>query len=188
MAFSPIQGSALIEKQYKRDLGTMFRLKDAEYQRQFTEQLASHTAFVAGPYLDAHDNFATGRTTRQMVNEGLLPKYFLRYGFHHDRPLYTHQEQALTRALDGRNIVVSTGTGSGKTESFLMPILAALAEEAEKKTLNSGVRALLIYPMNALANDQVERLRELLEKAPQVTFGCYTGQTKERHTEALMEY
>ena len=188
MSFSPIQGSALIEKQYKRYLGTMFRLKDVDYQRQFTEQLASHTAFVAGPYLDAHDNYATGRTTRQMVNEGLLSKYFMRYGFHHDRPLYTHQEQALTKALDGHNIVVSTGTGSGKTESFLMPILAALAAEAEKKTLSSGVRALLIYPMNALANDQVERLRELLENTPQVTFGCYTGQTKEGHTEALMEY
>ena len=188
MSFSPIQGSALIEKQYKRYLGTMFRLKDPDYQRQFTEQLGSHAAFVAGPYLDAHDNFAAGRTTRQMVDEGLLPKYFLKYGFHHDRPLYTHQEQALTKALEGRNIVVSTGTGSGKTESFLMPILAALAEEVERKTLCDGVRALLIYPMNALANDQVERLRELLENTPQVTFGCYTGQTKETHTEALMEY
>ena len=188
MSFSPIQGSALIEKQYKRYLGTMFRLKDPDYQRQFTEQLDSHAAFVAGPYLDAHDNFAAGRTTRQMVDEGLLTKYFLKYGFHHDRQLYTHQEQALTKALEGRNIVVSTGTGSGKTESFLMPILAALAEEVEQKTLCDGVRALLIYPMNALANDQVERLRELLENTPQATFGCYTGQTKETHTEALIEY
>ena len=188
MSFSPIQGSALIEEQYKRYLGTMFRLKDADYQRQFTKQLSSHTAFVAGPYLDAHDNFATGKTTRQLIDEGLLPKYFLRYGFHHDRPLYTHQEQALTKALERNNIVVSTGTGSGKTESFLMPILAALAEEVEHKTLCSGVRALLIYPMNALANDQVERLRELLENAPQVTFGCYTGQTKEHYAEALAEY
>lgn len=188
MAFSPIQGSELIEQQYKRYLGTMFRLKDADYQRQFTEQLSSHGVFVAGPYLDAHDNFATGKTTRQLIGEGVLPKYFLRFGFHHDRPLYTHQEQALTRALTRHNIVVSTGTGSGKTESFLMPILAALAEEAECKTLCGGVRALLIYPMNALANDQVERLRELLENAPQVTFGCYTGQTKERYDGALAEY
>ena len=111
-------------------------MRDPDYQRQFTEQLGSHTAFVAGPYLDAHDNFAVGRTTRQMVGESLLPKYFLKYGFHHDRPLYTHQEQALSKALEGLNIVVSTGTGSGKTESFLMPILAALAEEAERKTLS----------------------------------------------------
>lgn len=188
MSFSPIQGSARIEKQYKRYLSTMFRLKDADYQRQFTEQLTRPGAFVAGPYLEAYDNFAVGRTTRQLVGEGLLPKFFLKYGFHHDRPLYTHQEQALTKGLARDNLVVSTGTGSGKTESFLMPILAALAEEAEAEKLCSGVRALLIYPMNALANDQVERLRELLKDAQQVTFGCYTGQTKEHYAEALAEY
>ena len=188
MSFSPIKASALIEKQYKRYLGTMFSLNDPDYQRQFTEQLNAHSMFVAGPYLDAHDNFETGKTTRQLVEEGLLPPFFLRYGFHHDRRLYTHQEHALRKALDGKNIVVSTGTGSGKTESFLMPILAALAEEAEKGTLHPGVRALLIYPMNALANDQVERLRELLANTPEVTFGCYTGQTREKMDQALAEY
>lgn len=188
MTFSPIRASKLIEKQYKRYLRTMFRIRDTDYQRQFNEQLTSHSAFVAGPYLEAHDNFATGKTTRQLIDDGLLPRFFLKYGFHHDRPLYTHQAQALEKSLAGNNIVVSTGTGSGKTESFLMPILAALAEEAECKTLCSGVRALLIYPMNALANDQVERLRELLKNTPQVTFGCYTGQTKERYAEALAEY
>ena len=188
MSFSPIQGSALIEKQYKRYLGTMFSLSDPDYQQQFTSQLNDHAMFAAGPYLDAHDNFATGHTIRQLVNDHVLPRYFLKYNFYLDRPLYVHQETALRKALDKNNIVVSTGTGSGKTESFLMPILAGLAEEAENGTLTNDVRALLIYPMNALANDQVERLRELLKDTPDVTFGCYTGQTREKTTEALAEY
>ena len=188
MSFSPIQGSALIEKQYKRYLGTMFSLNDADYQQQFTRQLNDHSMFAVGPYLDAHDNFATGHTIRQLVNDHVLPRYFLKYNFYLDRPLYVHQETALRKALDKNNIVVSTGTGSGKTESFLMPILAGLAEEAENGTLTNDVRALLIYPMNALANDQVERLRELLKDTPDVTFGCYTGQTREKTTEALAEY
>lgn len=188
MSFSPIQGSNLIEKQYKRYLGTMFSLNDPDYQKEFERQLKAHSMFVAGPYLDAHDNFAAGRTTRELVRDGKLPSFFLKYGFYHDRPLYTHQEQALMKALDGKNIVVSTGTGSGKTESFLMPILAGLAREAEQHTLTPGVRALLIYPMNALANDQVERLRTLLEQTPGVTFGCYTGQTQEKTEKALAEY
>ena len=161
MSFSPIKGSALIEKQYKRYLSTMFRLNHPIYQAQFDEQINERTAFAAGPYLDAHDHFASGKTTRELVKEGLLVPYFLKYGFHHDRRLYYHQEQALRKALKKKNLVVSTGTGSGKTESFLMPILAVLAEEAENGTLGRGVRALLIYPMNALANDQVERLRVL---------------------------
>lgn len=166
----------------------MFRIDDPVYQSQFLEQVQNHDAFVAGPYLDAHDHFASGKTTRELVEEGVLPRYFLRYGFHHDRPLYNHQEKSLLEALKGNNLVVSTGTGSGKTESFLMPILAHLAKEKEEGTLGSGVRALLIYPMNALANDQVERLRELLADTPEVTFGCYTGQTKQRQSQALAEY
>lgn len=188
MSFSPIQGSALIEKQYKRYLGTMFSINDTDYQQQFARQLNDHSMFAAGPYLDAHDNFATGHTIRQLVDEHILPRFFLKYGFYLDRPLYVHQETALKKALDKCNIVVSTGTGSGKTESFLMPILAGLAKEAEEGTLTADVRALLIYPMNALANDQVERLRELLKDTPEITFGCYTGQTREKTTEALAEY
>jgi len=188
MAFSPIKGSAFIEEQYKRYLSTMFMIDNPDYQSQFAEQIKQHSAFSAGPYLDVHDNYKCGSTTRELVQKGILPKTFLKYGFHHDRPLYTHQEIALEKAMHGENIVVSTGTGSGKTESFLMPILANLAEEAEAGTLGKGVRALIIYPMNALANDQVERLRTLLKNTPQVTFGCYTGQTRQTYKDAYYEY
>lgn len=188
MAFRPIEGSAKIEAQYKRYLTTMFRMNDPDYQEQFLRQINADHAFAKGPYLDAQDFFATGKTTGDLVRDGVLPAFFLKYRFHHDRPLYRHQEIALRKALNGKNIVVSTGTGSGKTESFLMPILAALAEEKEKGTLGKGVRALLIYPMNALANDQVERMRELLADTPEITFGCYTGQTKNEYNNALNEY
>ncbi len=58
----------------------------------------------------------------------------------------------------GRNIVVCYRTGSGKTESFLLPILDSLVRERERGILSPGVRALLLYPMNALANDQMKRL------------------------------
>lgn len=79
-------------------------------------------------------------------------------------PPYRHQRDAIHHALiDGRNLVIMTGTGSGKTESFLMPILGKFAREAEKSPAafcnQRGVRALLLYPMNALVNDQLGRLR-----------------------------
>ena len=72
------------------------------------------------------------------------------------------------KILDGKNVVVSTGTGSGKTECFLIPILDHLMREREKEggKISPGVRALLIYPMNALANDQIKRLRCLLKDHP----------------------
>src|SRR5262249_30083890 len=103
-----------------------------------------------------------------------------------DRPLYLHQEQAIRKAIAGRrNLVVATGTGSGKTESFLIPIFNALLRQQEQHgTLTPGVRALLLYPMNALANDQLKGLRALLRNYPAITFGRYTGETKERPREA----
>ena len=149
MAFSPMKASQKITEQYKRYLSTVFQIRNPEYREQFTAQLNQMSLLSAGPYLDVHDHFTSGCTPNELVSQGLLPQSFLKLGFVQDRPLYMHQEEAIRRVLSGRNIVVSTGTGSGKTESFLIPILATLAQEHEAGTLKSGVRALLVYPMNA---------------------------------------
>ena len=88
------------------------------------------------------------------------------------RPLYVHQVQSLELAQKGKNVIVATGTGSGKTECFLLPLLHdALSSPGD------GVTAIVIYPLNALANDQLSRLRALLVGIPEVTFGRYTGET-----------
>jgi ATP-dependent helicase YprA (DUF1998 family) len=110
-------------------------------------------------------------------------------------PPYEHQAQALEKALAGNaggtGIVVTTGTGSGKTESFLLPVLARLAEEAIYRAdhfSTRAVRALLLYPMNALVNDQLGRLRTLFGSTATkewftnaaerpAKFGRYTGRT-----------
>ena len=74
---------------------------------------------------------------------------------------------------------MATGTGSGKTECFLLPVIDALLLEGQAGTLRRpGVRALLLYPMNALANDQLKRLRVLLRDLPGITFGRYVGETR----------
>lgn len=87
-------------------------------------------------------------------------------------PPYTHQAEALElTARDGLSLAITTGTGSGKTESFLLPMLAKLATEAAHSPKSFGtpaVRALILYPMNALVNDQLGRLRLLLGD-PRVT-------------------
>jgi ATP-dependent helicase YprA (DUF1998 family) len=81
-------------------------------------------------------------------------------------PPYKHQSDAIKHNLiGGKNLLVMTGTGSGKTESFLLPILGKLAREAEANPSafreQAAVRALILYPMNALVNDQLGRLRSL---------------------------
>ncbi len=107
---------------------------------------------------------------------------------------YVHQERAFREFLvEQRDVVVATGTGSGKTECFLVPMLGSLYDEAVRSPLTfeqPGVRALILYPMNALVNDQLSRLRLLfgdpavadafkgLGKARRFPrFGMYTGRT-----------
>lgn len=114
----------------------------------------------------------------------------------HQSP-YVHQIEALEKFLEGKDLFVSTGTGSGKTECFMWPILAKLSNEANQhKDIwqnQRGIRTLILYPMNALVSDQLSRLRRMLGcenddfinslrqscgydvRRPQ--FGMYTGRT-----------
>lgn len=100
-------------------------------------------------------------------------------GVLHDPP-YTHQADALEWTThDGASLAVTTGTGSGKTESFLLPMLAKLTSEAARSSASfeaPAVRALVLYPMNALVNDQLGRLRTLFGD-PRVTtrFQAWAG-------------
>lgn len=86
-------------------------------------------------------------------------------------PPYPHQAEALEiiAGEGAKCVLATTGTGSGKTESFLLPILAKLAEEAATRPeafATRAVRAIILYPMNALVNDQLGRLRTLFGADP----------------------
>lgn len=108
---------------------------------------------------------------------------------------FEHQVIALNSFVDGKNLFVATGTGSGKTECFMWPMIYKLIYEAiysPETWKDKSVRAILIYPMNALVSDQISRLRSILgdeagefegifkkaastDRRPQ--FGMYTGRT-----------
>lgn len=109
---------------------------------------------------------------------------------------FCHQISALESAFEGQDLFVATGTGSGKTECFMWPLMAKLAAEARNSPDSwsmRGVRTIIMYPMNALVSDQVSRLRRLIgdsdhrfvnifrdtcgcnSRRPQ--FGMYTGRT-----------
>ncbi len=107
---------------------------------------------------------------------------------------FVHQLQAVEHFFSGKNVLVTTGTGSGKTECFLWPILTRLIYEAwycPDTWKQEGIRALVLYPMNALVSDQLGRLRNIIGRkedtfhkmiskngiARRVHFGMYTGRT-----------
>jgi hypothetical protein len=184
----PLQTTALIRDSYLRYLKTIYPFQDRDLRDQFWQALEQPDMVVKGPLLEASPPFQTGRSIAQLIEAGVLHPDFQELCSEPlplQRPLYLHQEQAVVKAVrDGRNLVVATGTGSGKTEAFLIPILDHLLRERTAGTLSPGVRALLLYPMNALANDQLKRLRRVLHNFPDITFGRYTGETQERDLEA----
>lgn len=137
---------------------------------------------IKGPFLEAIPDFPKGKSLKDLVAEGVLHDGFSRLGpVVFERSLHIHQEQAIRRVVtDRKNIVVATGTGSGKTECFLFPLIDTLLKS--NIAGRPGIRAILIYPLNALANDQLyQRLAPMLaDKLAEfgITVGRYTGQTR----------
>ena len=193
MGFNVIKASKAIALQYRQYLKTMFDIEDPDYRDQFQKAINSQQYFEKGPFLEVSNSFAKGPTIKSLVQDKTLSAGFLTIDRFKEMTLHFHQGQALEKALKRKNLIVSTGTGSGKTECFLIPILNQLMAEVDEArlslgdkkpkdptlTITPGVRTLIIYPMNALANDQMDRLRKILVDYPEITFGCYTGQTKE---------
>lgn len=173
-----------IQERYLRYLKTTFDFKDPALRKSFEDALDSG-GLAQGPFPEPKRTFQQGEFPNTLFKEllgGPLEQGFLG-AVEGERPLYRHQEEAIRRVFNGRNVVVATGTGSGKTESFIYPILLSLYQELKAGNTEPGVRALVLYPMNALANDQRARLGEIGRKLEQgespfrLTFGQYTGET-----------
>lgn len=141
-------------------------------------------SLVKGPYIETMPDFQKGKPLRSLleVNGGFMHDGLAGVGDRIlDRKLHLHQEMALTEACANKqSLVVATGTGSGKTETFLYPLVNLLLNDPGFD--EPGVRVILVYPMNALANDQLYfRIAPLLGKDLKkygITFGRFTGQTK----------
>ncbi len=184
--FDPIEASREITDRYRRYLRTMFYFRDPELRTSF-EKALEDWELVRGPYLEATPVYRRVRPVSEVLREILgeeIDPGFARAAVG-SRPLFSHQEEAIRRLADGRNVVVATGTGSGKTEAYLLPILLHLLRQQRAGGRSVGVRALILYPMNVLANDQRRRLgefHEILEEdqSPfRFSFGRYTGETPE---------
>ncbi len=180
----PVETSQRIGDNYRAYLESTFRPRNDDRAAEFAFALANDTDVVKGPFLQASAPYQASTSLRDLVTDRTLHPGALRLGIDADRVLYRHQEVAIRKAVTGRNIIVATGTGSGKTEAFLLPILDALLREDEGTLAQPGVRALLLYPMNALVNDQLKRLRQLLAAVPEITFGRYVGDTADERVKA----
>ena len=173
-----------LRSRYISYLTTSFYFRDPELRLSFREALGGEE-LLKGPFPEHGRRFPPGIRAFDLAREAfpgeadpLLPALL-------DGSLHAHQEQAIRTAhMEDQNIVVASGTASGKTECFLYPILFSLFEEHLAGTLGlPGVRAMVLYPMNALVNDQRERLGGLVAELEAsgsefgFRFGQYIGQT-----------
>ena len=147
-------------------LSTGFGPSNPALSNVVTDFLADTDNPLKGPYLSVDLPF-------QRAPEGGEPFPEIPLGF----TPYRHQRTAFDRLTGGRSTVIATGTGSGKTECFLFPVL----DHCRTQSGTLGVKAIVIYPMNALASDQARRIAAIVDRTPslrgKVTAGLYVGET-----------
>lgn len=137
--------------------------------------------FWPDPLIQINPRYKLGRPVADLVAAGTLhPRCAELFGIR----LYQHQEYAIELAAKGESFVVTTGTGSGKSLCFFIPIVDAVLK-AKEVDPTPRTRAIVIYPMNALANSQQEELKKYLGASGAVTFARYTGQESREERERI---
>jgi hypothetical protein len=169
--------SAQVRRGVEEFLLTTFPTTNPFFAGRLEELLRREGALFRGPYLSIKLPFLPGDPNRRLFPD-IIPD-----GFQPHR----HRQQAWER-LDGRNprsTLVATGTGSGKTEAFLFAIL----DDCLRRLGGPGIKAIIVYPMNALATDQARRLAKTIYDNPRlrgrVTAGLYIGGRQEENGTGL---
>lgn len=228
----PISAYEAIRERFILYLKTAYRTRFKELEAEKDRLILQTDALSQPPYVEVLPEYASsGKKVGSLTLDDLPAMQDERslmafqaiisgHLFPKEIPLYAHQFNMLTQAMAGQNCVVTSGTGSGKTESFMLPMLAQIIREArhwpkpgpvdpkqqswfldpksnwighrahEGKERPAAVRALLIFPMNALVEDQLGRMRRALDQESvwralddhlqgnRIYFGRYIGATK----------
>ena len=171
--------------EYKNYVESFVRIYDERVDEFVRTQLAAGELWPEA-MLQLNPAFVANRTLGELATAGTIRPETARF-FGDGLELYQHQAEALTAAQRGDNYVVSTGTGSGKSLTYLVPIYdAIMRDHPERHT----VRAIIVYPMNALINSQLDALKAYRDAnfpdSP-VRFEQYTGQTRQENRQAIID-
>jgi DEAD/DEAH box helicase domain-containing protein len=224
----PIGSWESIQEHLKRYVKSAFGTNSKSFEEDRQRLLDTPGVFFQEPYVEVLPTYKSGKKLEELTTQDLpaLSQEVINAFCHvasaslisKDINLYRHQQIMLQQAMakERKHCVVVTGTGSGKTEAFLLPVLASIIKEAKsswtppkaknatwgkkvpwdssrkqvrKESRTPAVRALLLYPMNALVEDQISRLRAALDadeslsamddvlEGNRIRFGRFNGST-----------
>ena len=181
-------------RSYQEYATSFMRIRDTRIKARVDSALAEGKLWPH-PQLGLNPAFASGGSVGDLVAEGLLHpdcEQIFRAGKSHadgigkEMKLHQHQADAIRAARADRNYVLTTGTGSGKSLSYIIPIV----DHVLRTGSGQGTKAIVVYPMNALANSQMEELEKFLGhgpwgNTPPVSFKRYTGQEDDEARQSI---
>jgi len=153
---------------------SFIRIKDSRIE-EVVEQSLDDGLLWPDPLIQLNPSFQAGDTTDGLVEEGIIhPECGRIFRAGKDRGndgvalrLHRHQEQAVRTARAGHNYVLTTGTGSGKSLTYIIPIV----DHVLRRGPGRGIQAIVVYPMNALANSQYGELTKFLNAWCELSVG-----------------
>src|SRR6266496_2840041 len=161
--------------------------------REKVDSLYGRRMFWPAPLISINPHFERGESLENLVAEGVLDPQTAEVFRIDGKPivLHRHQSQAVAKANARQSFVVTTGTGSGKSLCFFIPVIDAILRgrlQGEPRR----TQAIVVYPMNALANSQMNELQKFLDQSglpPEIrpTFARYTGQESDEERTLIQE-
>lgn len=178
--------------QYKSYVTSFIKTRDPGIKREVNRNVQQGLLWP-DPLIQINPKFKSGESIKELVQQGILHKecekiFAIKKENKLPIPLqlYKHQSEAIHAAHKGENYILTTGTGSGKSLSYIIPIVNHALQNKEK----NKIKAIIVYPLNALANSQIEELKRFVDRGypdskGKVTFARYTGQESDEEKKAI---
>ena len=179
---------------YEAYISSFINIRDARIGEYVDKQI-SRGLLWPDPLIQLNPSFKPGRNIDELISEGILhPECSKIFKNKKEQSggkilrLHQHQEDAIRVAHTGQNYILTTGTGSGKSLAYIIPIVNHVLRRGSDK----GIQAIIVYPMNALANSQLGELEKFINlgypnNVGKITFARFTGQESDEQKNVIRQ-
>ncbi|HOG26889.1 MAG TPA: DEAD/DEAH box helicase [Candidatus Cloacimonas sp.] len=183
-----------IIEEYSSFVNGFINIKDSKASNYVLDKINKGLLWP-DPLVQINPFFTLGESVKELVSQGFLhPDCEKIFCLRNEKEigskplqLYKHQSDAIKKAVANESYILTTGTGSGKSMAYIIPIVNHILQTGSGK----GIKAIIIYPMNALANSQKQELEKFINphhksSANNISFRCYTGQENDAERQEIL--